>query len=71
MEMLIAVRGDCLVLPRPWLMKEVSPIRAHCGSMLIQDCSGDLYVRGDAIVGERTVRLPYWHKVVWVGDVES
>ena len=58
--------GDYLLLPRPW-MKEMPTVRPSG-----QSCrNAPLYVRGDAMLGGNSVRLPYWHKVVWVGNVES
>ena len=60
-------RGDYLLLPRPWLKTDTATLRQS--SDLNRDTL--LYVRGDALVGGRTLRLPYWHKVVWIGQVES
>jgi len=67
MAKLIADRCDYLFLPRPWLEKAAPMIRRA------EDVDRDavLYVRGDALIGGRTVRLAYWHKVVWVGNLES
>ena len=53
-------RGDYLLLPRPWLEQNSSRIRTSCEPTRI----AGLYVRGDALIGGCTVRLPYWHKVV-------
>jgi len=59
--------GDYLLLPRPWMKNHELPI---CASNE-QSRKAPLYVRGDAIVGGKSFRLAYWHKVVWVGNVES
>jgi hypothetical protein len=67
MAKLIEGRGDYLLLPRPWLKTDAPTIRP--GSELSP--KAPLYVRGDAMVGGSTIRLPYWHKVVWLGNVES
>jgi len=60
-------RGDYLLLPRPWLKREAPVIRPSGESCR----NAPLYVRGDVWVGDRRLRLAYWHKVVWIGNVES
>ncbi len=60
-------RGDYLLLPRPWLKKDEPTV----GPRTELSRKAPLFVRGDVIVGGNSVRLPYWHKVVWVGNVES
>jgi hypothetical protein len=67
MARLIECRSDYLLLPRPWLKTDAPTIRPS-GEL---SRKVPLYVRGDAIVGGNKIRLPYWHKVVWVGNVES
>ena len=59
--------GDYFLLPRPWLKMErpvIRPIGESCRNR-------PLYVRGDVLVGDRQMQLAYWHKVVWIGNVES
>jgi hypothetical protein len=67
MAKVMECRGDYLLLPRPWLKKDVVTVRTS------NELSrrAPLYVRGDAMVGANSFRLPYWHKVVWIGSLES
>ena len=57
---------DYLFLPRPWLEANVPALAKPDGKRLTA-----LYVRGDVMVEGQTLRLPYWHKLVRVVDVES
>jgi len=59
MAMVIEACGDYLLLPRPWLEQNSSRVRPSDEPSR----NAGLYVRGDALIGGRTVRLPYWHKV--------
>lgn len=59
-------RCQYLLLPRPWL-KSAALLREQCSGFK-QDA---LYLRGDAMIAGRVIRLPYWHKVVWTESVES
>jgi len=63
---LVCCGRDYLFLPRPWLEANVPASGKPDGKRI-----SVLYVRGDVMVEGRTIRLPYWHKVVWVGNVES
>ena len=67
MVKLMECPSDYLLLPRPWLKTNTPAIRPSNE----QSRKVPLYVRGDAIVGTNSVRLPYWHKVVWIGNLES
>jgi hypothetical protein len=63
---------DYLFLPRPWLNENGIPAADGDESRAsIGHADRSLYVRGDAKVGTRTIRLPYWHKVVLIEIPES
>jgi len=57
---------EYLFLPRPWLKSNT--VGTH---KPLQDRIAALYVRGDVMVDGKTIRLPYWHKVVRAGAMES
>ena len=57
---------DYLFLPRPWLRSDVPAVQKPAGNRL-----GALYVRGEVILDGRMIRLPYWHQLVRVANVES
>jgi hypothetical protein len=67
MASLMDSRCQYLLLPRPWLQKDL-PTNRPKNQMSLKS---PLYMRGEVMVGGRTIRLPYWHKVVWIGQVES
>ena len=58
MASLLDARCDCLLLPRPWLEIQLS----RAGQSPVRQPG--LFIRGDALVGGRVIRLPYWHKLV-------
>ena len=65
MATLIDRRCDYLLLPRPWL-------EMNSALVWLSAAQNDaLYVRGDAIVGGRAIRLPYWHKIVKTAKSDS
>jgi hypothetical protein len=67
MANLMDSRCQYLLLPRPWV-KMTPEVIAECRDA---NRNGALYVRGDANLAGRTIRLPYWHKVVWIAQLES
>ena len=70
MSKLMQLNCDYLLLPRPWLNHE-SCLLADAYKKDADANTRGLYVRGDALIGGRTVSLPYWHKVVLVKTPES
>jgi len=69
MSKLTQLNCDYLLLPRPWVDHENFLANAHKKEADAKTYG--LYVRGDALIGGRTVSLPYWHKVVLVKTPES
>ncbi len=63
---LVSSGRDYLFLPRPWLKHDLATMSKPSRNRI-----DALYVRGDVMVDGKTIRLPYWHKVVRVVAVES
>jgi hypothetical protein len=59
---------DWIFLPRPWLNVDASQgardreLECEC----VWRAGNDIFARGRVRVGDRLVRLPYWHKAVRV-----